>query len=141
MLIDKNIQLRIVIVDDSRDDHFFIKESLKEFRNISFISFYNGEDFLNYMNEKDKATDSNSKFPDIVILDINMPKLTGFEVFKKINECGLKKNIPFFILTTNLTEADIEKCRELKLQCHKKPFSIDKFSILLQEIILASGKC
>jgi len=139
MISNKDIKLKIVIVDDSKDDHYFIKESLSEFKNISFVSFYNGLDFFNYLLEKSKEIHTSSEMPDVVILDINMPRLTGFEVFEKVKEYGLEENIKFFILTTNLTEKDLENCRTLKLECHIKPFSIDAFSVLLQAIIKKAG--
>jgi CheY-like chemotaxis protein len=139
MILNKNIKLKIVIVDDSHDDHFFIKESLREFKNISFVSFYNGADFLDYIVEKSKEIHQASALPDVVILDINMPKLTGFEVFKKIKEYGIEENIKFFILTTSLTESDLEQCSKLGIECHKKPFSIEAFGILLQKIMKNAG--
>jgi CheY-like chemotaxis protein len=134
-MIDRNIKLKIVIVDDSEDDHFFIKESLCDFKGISFLSFYDGEDFLKYLTEKRENNKDGSPLPDIAILDVNMPKLTGFQVFERVKELGLQKAIRFYILTTSLTEKDIEKCNSLNLVCHKKPFTIDRFSILLQKII------
>jgi two-component system, response regulator len=139
MILNKDIKLKIVIVDDSMDDHFFIKEALEEFKNITFVSFYNGVDFLNYIKEKSKEAHHSSELPDIVILDVNMPKLTGFEVFEKVKEYKVEEIIKFFVLTTSLTDRDLEKCKLLKLECHKKPFSIDAFSILLQAMIKNSG--
>jgi CheY-like chemotaxis protein len=139
MPISKDIKIKIIIVDDSRHDHFFVKESLSDFKNVTFISFYNGEDFLNYIKEKSEAKHAVSELPDIVILDVNMPKLTGFEVFEKIKECGIDEVVKFFILTTSLAPSDIEKCQQLKLECHKKPFSVKAFSVLLQSIIKSAG--
>jgi CheY-like chemotaxis protein len=139
MLTNKDIKLKIVIVDDSKDDHFFIKGSLSEFKNISFVSFFNGVDFFYYLLEKKKEIHHHSEMPDVVILDINMPKLTGFEVFERVKEYGLKENIKFFILTTTLTDRDIENCLKLQIECHVKPFSIEAFSVLLQAIIKNSG--
>lgn len=139
MILNKNIQLKIVIVDDSHDDHFFIKESLREFKNISFVSFYNGAEFLDYLIEKRSETNETPHLPDVVILDINMPKLTGFEVFEKIKEYRIDEDIKFFILTTSLAEKDLEQCHRLGIECHKKPFSIEAFGILLQKIMANAG--
>jgi CheY-like chemotaxis protein len=139
MILDKNINLKIIIVDDSVDDHFFIKESLCEFKNITFLSFYSGPKFLDYIVAKSKEAHAGDQMPDVVILDINMPGLTGFEVFAKILEYKIEERVKFFILTTNLTDRDIENCRKLNLECNIKPFSIEKFSVLLQRLIKGAG--
>jgi two-component system, chemotaxis family, response regulator Rcp1 len=134
--LDKNIKLTIIIVDDAQDDHFFIKESMRDFKNIKWISFYNGEEFLKYLQEKVRY--DTKDLPDIVILDINMPKLSGFDVFELVKERRLQESIAFYILTTNLTQSDLEKCASFVLDCYKKPFSIDHFGTLMQKIILRS---
>ena len=131
--MDKDTKLEIIIVDDSKDDHFFIKEALRDFKNISFRSFYDGEEFLRYIN--DRKGDLYPKYPDIVILDINMPKLTGFEVFEKVKKHELSWSVKFFILTTGLSDADKENSRRLELDYYYKPFSVKKYNDLLQEII------
>jgi CheY-like chemotaxis protein len=136
MEIDKDVDLKIIIVDDSTDDHFFIKESMRDFKKIEWVSFFNGGEFLKYLQEMTKH--SKDELPDIVILDINMPKLTGFEVFELVKERGLQESIAFYILTTNLTHSDLEKCAKFGLDCYKKPFSIDHFRTMIEKMILRS---
>jgi chemotaxis family two-component system response regulator Rcp1 len=136
MEIDKDIELKIIIVDDSADDHFFIKKSMRDFKKIEWVCFFNGEEFLAYLQKKAKHEEN--KLPDIVILDINMPRLTGFEVFELVKERGLQKSIAFYILTTNLTQSDLEKCAELGLDCYKKPFAIDSFRTMIEKMIQRS---
>lgn len=130
--MDQNTGLRIFVVDDSKEDHFFIKEGLKDF-NIYFQSFYDGEEF--YLHMLNKKNDPTYQHPDIVILDINMPKLTGFEVYEKMIKDDLQDNIKFFILTTTLSDRDKERGVRLGIDCYTKPFSISEFSKLLQELI------
>jgi CheY-like chemotaxis protein len=133
--IDKNIKLTIVIVDDSPEEHFFIKKALKDFKNILFNDYYSGEDFLRFLEEKNKKPLAIKTFPDIVILDINMPKMTGFEVFDEIERRGLKKNIKFYVLTTDVTERDRIDCEKHDLACYKKPFNFENFRNVLQEML------
>lgn len=133
MSIDPNIKLNIIIVDDSEDDHFFIIESLKSFKNLTFKSFYNGAQFWHYLEER--VSSPAGKLPDIVILDINMPKLNGFEVFRKVKEAGLENKMKFLILTSNLTDADLNSCAQLDIDCYKKPFTIEAFGTLLTKVI------
>lgn len=133
--INKDIKLTLVIVDDSPEEHFFIKQALKDFKNILFNDYYNGEDFLRFLEERNKRPVLIKNLPDIVILDVNMPKMTGFEVFEIIEKRGLKKNIQFYVLTTNITERDRLNCEKYKLTCYKKPFDLDHFSNVLGEIL------
>ena len=134
MDLHKEIKLNIAVVDDSLDDHMFIVESLKDYKNIQITPFYGGDQFLKHLEEHIGGRDK-SKIPEIVILDINMPRLTGFEIYEEVLQKGFQKGITFFILSTNLTDKDLTMCRQLKLNCYKKPFSIDNFRILLQTII------
>ena len=133
--IDHSIRLKIIIVDDNQPDHFFIKSSLSEFKNITFQSFYTGDDFVKYLNKEDKKSISDSSFPDIVILDINMPGLNGFEVFEAAKKCRRYNEIYFTVLTTSITPIDRAKCEEYNLDCNVKPFSVEKFKGLLKAII------
>jgi len=136
--LDKDISLKIIIVDDSRDDQFFIKESMRLYKNITWVSFFDGEEFLKYLESAEKHKEDS--LPDIVILDINMPKLTGFEVLEVVKRRDLQESITFYILTTDITDKDREKCEKLKIDCYKKPFSLEHFSMLIQRLIVDSKK-
>lgn len=131
---DLDIKLNIAIVDDNESDHYFIKSSLASFKNISFQSFYNGEEFVNFIKDRNES-DPGHEMPDIVILDINMPKLNGFEVFETCLRENIQQKIYFTILSTSITPADKAKCDELNLDCNVKPFTIDNFKTLLEQII------
>jgi two-component system, chemotaxis family, response regulator Rcp1 len=133
--LDRNMKLKIIIVDDNQPDHFFIKSALSDFKNITFQSFYNGEDFIKYLLDQDNIPDESSDLPDIVILDINMPRLNGFEVFEATKKCKRHTGIYFTVLSTSITPVDKAKCEEFNLVCNIKPFSIEKFRVILESII------
>jgi DNA-binding response OmpR family regulator len=69
-----------------------------------------------------------------------MPKLTGFEVFELVKKKDLQESIAFYILTSNITDKDIERCECLKIDCFKKPFSLEHFSNLIKRLIMDSKK-
>jgi response regulator RpfG family c-di-GMP phosphodiesterase len=133
-MVDKDIKLSIAIVDDCKEDHILIKMALKEFKNIVFSDFYNGEDFLHFLEGENIL--SQTKHPNIVILDVNMPKMTGFQVFDLIDRKNLRDHMRFFILTTSVTEMEWSNCRKHKLKCFQKPFNINDFRELLEEMIM-----
>lgn len=134
--LDKNIKLTIVIVDDNPSEHFFIKHALGEYKNILYNDYYSGEDLLRFLEEKSKKIHPSGTLPDIVILDVNMPKLSGFEVFELIGKRGLRHNgIQFYILTTTVTDLERASCKKYNLRCYQKPFNIHDFTELLEDMI------
>lgn len=137
MIDQGNVQLTLIIVDDNKDDHYFIKQALKKYSGVNIISFYNGETFLEYLKKRSETlvVKKENEWPDIVLLDINMPKLNGFEVFEKTLSLNVKDSIKFYILTTSLTEHDREQCECLGLECFVKPFTPDQFVRILERIL------
>jgi CheY-like chemotaxis protein len=134
--LDKNIHLNVVIVDDNKDDHYFIKKALSEYKNISFLSLYDGVSLLKYLQQKNNEKHEDKLFPDVVILDINMPRLNGFEVFAELKKADLLSDIKFFILSSSVTDVDSKMCNQFNLNCYTKPFTTTNFTHLLEKIFL-----
>jgi DNA-binding response OmpR family regulator len=106
-------QIKILLVDDEKDIVEFIKYNLEK-ENYEVITAYDGEDALEKM----------PQHPDLVILDILMPKLTGYEVFKKIKADADYHNIPIIFLTAKTSEIDEILGLELGASDYiKKPIS------------------
>jgi CheY-like chemotaxis protein len=139
MEIAKNVNLHVIIADDSEDDQYFIKTSLSEYKGISIKSVYSGTELIDYLLHRKRYASNKEALPDIVIMDINMPKLTGFETFEELEKHDVLKNVRFIILSTHLTESDHDNCNRLKLNCYIKPFSIKKFESTLMKIISDEG--
>jgi chemotaxis family two-component system response regulator Rcp1 len=73
--------------------------------------------------------------PDIILLDLNLPKMDGREVLAHIKEDDSLKTIPTVILTTSDAEADIVKCYQLQANCYlSKPVQLDTFESLVKSI-------
>jgi two-component system, OmpR family, alkaline phosphatase synthesis response regulator PhoP len=104
---------KILLVDDEKDIVEFIKYNLEK-ENYLVITAYDGEEALEKMSE----------YPDLVILDILMPKLTGYEVCKKIKANVDYHNIPIIFLTAKTSEIDEILGLELGASDYiKKPIS------------------
>jgi CheY-like chemotaxis protein len=100
--------INILIADDDEDDLAFAVEALKESRlknNVYCVK--NGEDLLNFLNQKGEYDKKNAPTPDLILLDLNMPKMSGIEALKEIRESENFKLIPVIILTTSQAEQDI----------------------------------
>jgi len=106
-------QTKILLVDDEKDIVEFIKYNLEK-ENYDVITAYDGEEALEKM----------VQYPDLVILDILMPKLTGYEVCKKIKANADYHNIPIIFLTAKTSEIDEILGLELGASDYiKKPIS------------------
>ena len=73
--------------------------------------------------------------PDIILLDLNLPRMDGREVLARIKEDESLKTIPTVILTTSEAEADITRSYELQANCYlSKPVQLDAFESLVKSI-------
>jgi two-component system, chemotaxis family, response regulator Rcp1 len=73
--------------------------------------------------------------PDLILLDLNLPKMDGREVLARVRRDDLLRTIPVVILTTSDDENDITKCYELQANCYvKKPIEFDEFGSLVQSL-------
>lgn len=101
--------INVLLVEDSVAD---VKITLRAFKkasmNMNVLVTNNGMEALEYFNNEGRFTDP-VKFPkpDIVLMDINMPKLNGFETLEKIKQDARFKNIPIIMLTSSKNESDI----------------------------------
>ena len=78
---------------------------------------------------------AHSPRPDLILLDLNLPKMDGREVLAKIKDDDSLKLIPTVILTTSSAEADILKSYELQANCYlSKPVELEAFDQLVRSI-------
>jgi len=99
-------ETRILLVDDSDDDIFLVREAFKESgvaHRLDAIS--DGEKALNFLKE-----DGNR--PDVVLLDINMPRFSGFDVLEWVQSDPSLREIPIVMLTTSEQPEDVRRATE-----------------------------
>lgn len=140
ILLNEHIQtfkgqnkMKILIVDDSKAMRLMVVHNIKQagFTGHKTIEYANGEEALNHL-----ASD----IPDVIISDWNMPKLTGYELLKAINEKvknnEIKKPIPFIFVTSESTDDMKKKGMEAgALGIITKPFNVDDFEHTLKNIL------
>ena len=99
-------QIHILLVEDNEGDIFLITEALSESTILNKVSVSkDGEDAIDFLEEHSKY--KNEELPDLILLDVNLPKKNGHEVLKYIKEHNLLKHIPVIMLTTSSAEKDI----------------------------------
>jgi CheY-like chemotaxis protein len=93
---------RILIVDDDKDEHNLLRAAIKQIiPNAYTISMFDGKEVIDSLFGKPMK-----RLPDIIFLDINMPKLNGLVTTKLLKANEVLKKIPVIILTTSSNTAD-----------------------------------
>lgn len=127
--------LEILLIEDNKGDIRLIEEALKEsgfFVNLEVIS--DGNEVLNYLNKVQPY--SLAKNPDIILMDLNIPKKDGKQLLKEIKKHPSFHPIPIIILTVSQAESDIIQCYNLSANCYiVKPFEIDRLMQVIKSIV------
>ena len=96
--IETNAPLSILLADDDTDDRFFFEKALKEIPISNQVTTVeNGEELMNYLSK------TGITLPDIIFLDISMPRKTGVECLIEIKNDKKLEHIPVIIFTTSFT--------------------------------------
>ena len=126
--------VEILLVEDNEGDVGLIEEVFEEakIRNNLHVA-EDGEEAMLYLHGEGKF--SGSPRPDIILLDLNLPKKDGREVLKEIKEDNNLKNIPVVILTTSNAEKDILRAYDLHANAYiTKPLDFDQFIKVVESI-------
>jgi chemotaxis family two-component system response regulator Rcp1 len=126
--------LEVLLVEDSPGDVRLTQEALKDAKvHINLRVVRDGIDAMAFlMREGAYATAAR---PDLILLDLNLPRKDGREVLKEIKENPELKSIPVVILTTSASEADILRSYELHANCYiTKPVNLDGFLTVVKSI-------
>ena len=126
--------LEILLVEDNKGDVGLITEFFSDAKVITNIHIAeDGEEAIRFLYDKNKFL--GSKLPDLIILDLNLPKKDGREVLKIIKENKDLKSIPVIILTTSSAEKDILRVYDLHANAYLiKPLDFDEFMKVIKSI-------
>jgi CheY-like chemotaxis protein len=129
--------LSILIVEDSADDFFFLERSFK-LAEISNVLHHadDGQRAIDYLQGvapfNDRAT---YPLPSLVLLDLKLPLMHGFEVLSWIRKHPATKNIVVIVMTSSSEDKDVEKAYELGANAFLvKPASIDKLTDIVRSL-------
>ena len=127
-------QIRILLVEDNEGDIVLTMEAFKEANILNHIDVVrDGQAALNFLRKQGEH--ANTTTPDIILLDINLPKIDGTEILTIIKNDEVLKMIPVIMLTTSDAEKDILKSYYNHANCYiTKPVDMDKFMEVIQAI-------
>lgn len=130
----------VLIIEDNDDDFEATTRALKSASSFSMknaiVRFDNGMSALEYLRREGKYSDVNlSPRPGIILLDLNMPGISGQEVLLEIKSNEFLRDIPVVILTTSDNEKDVEECYKAGANTYiKKPVNIDNFFAAIKRL-------
>jgi CheY-like chemotaxis protein len=126
--------IRILLVEDNPADVRLATEALKDAKVSNELSVVtDGLQAINYL--KRSGQFYNVLRPDLILLDLNLPKKSGFEVLKELKSDPGLKSIPVVILTTSKAEEDIIKSYNLNANCFiTKPIDLNEFLEVVKTI-------
>lgn len=119
--------ITILLAEDNKGDALLTKEALAEAKFANDLRIVkDGIEAMEFL-EKSGAYEG-VPTPDLILLDLNMPRMNGHEVLDKVKNDEQFKNIPVVILTTSETEEDVMKSYEKRANCYiTKPVDINRF--------------
>jgi CheY-like chemotaxis protein len=120
-------QIHILLVEDNEGDILLTREALEEAKILIELSVVrDGKEAIDFMNREGQY--SNAGLPDLLLLDVNLPKKNGHEVLKYLKENGNLKHIPVIMLTTSSSEKDINMSYNNYANCYiTKPVEVNDF--------------
>ncbi|MFT5884172.1 MAG: CheY-like chemotaxis protein [Arcticibacterium sp.] len=122
----------ILIAEDDLDDQLLLKSAFGENQSSCQVTFVaDGEQLLNHLKEGNK----DNKLPDLILLDLNMPKIDGREVLKQIRADTELSHIPVLIISTSSAEGEIKAAYSLGASAYLvKPASYEKLLLLVKNL-------
>ena len=126
--------IEVLLVEDNPADVRLTQEALKESKiKIGLNVVGDGMDAMAYLRREGKYSDAVK--PDIVLLDLNLPKKDGREVLAEIKGSETLKCIPVVVLTTSKAEEDILRSYNLYANCYiTKPLDFEQFLTIVKSI-------
>ena len=133
-MVERNGPIEILLVEDNPGDVRLTREALKEGKVYSNLhTVKDGVEAMEFLRKQGKYKDVPR--PDIILLDLNLPRKDGREVLEEIKSDDLLKRIPVVVLTTSKAEEDVLRTYNLHANCYvTKPVDLEKFMVVVKTI-------
>jgi len=124
---DQNDTIEILLIEDNPGDIRLFQEAMKSSQftlNLSIVR--DGEQALSFLENKPPYSDT--VHPDLILLDLNLPRKSGHEVLQALKMHPLNKRIPVIVLTSSQAPEDIQEAYDRHANCYiVKPVQLSEF--------------
>lgn len=126
--------IRVLLVEDNPGDVRLTQEAFQHANNsIHLLAVSDGTEAVAFLRQEGNHV--HAPRPDIILLDLNLPKMSGHEVLAHIKNDEFLRSIPVVVLTISDAEADIQRIYELQANCYlTKPLQLFEFEGVVRSI-------
>jgi two-component system, chemotaxis family, response regulator Rcp1 len=130
----EGVPIEVLLVEDSQGDVRLTEEALRDSQRLVHLHVVSdGVEALAFLRKQGLHVDAPR--PELILLDLNLPKIDGRQVLAKIKEDPELKRIPVIVLTMSAAEADVMQSYELQANCYLiKPVQLDAFEDLIKSL-------
>ncbi|MCE5336231.1 MAG: response regulator [Desulfobacteraceae bacterium] len=134
--------IHLLMADDDCDDCVLAKGAFKDAQIDGEMHFVgDGKELLEYLQHQEACTSGDDTLPDLILLDLNMPRKDGREALAEVKSDSRLKTIPVVILSTAKEEQDVEFCRKAgAVDFIEKPVMFEEwieiFRLLIDRFVL-----
>jgi CheY-like chemotaxis protein len=128
--------MNILVAEDDLDDQEFIKEAFaRNCIDCELEFFNNGLTLINQL-----KSGSTAEAPAMIVLDLNMPLMDGYQVMEALKDLPQYGNVPVVVVTASTRETEENVCRQLGCsQFYRKPLSVAEYDELVENILYGMG--
>lgn len=120
--------MTILIADDDADDRMFLEQAMRQNgydQDIRFVE--DGEELMEYLKRQGRYNELNAPWPNMLILDLNMPRKNGFQALSEIKDDPKLRRLPVIVMTTSSADEDVVKTYNLGVNSFvTKPFNFNR---------------
>jgi len=124
----KTAPMTILIADDDADDRMFLEQAMRQNgydQGIRFVE--DGEELMEYLRRQGRYDEQNAPWPNMLILDLNMPRKNGFQALAEIKDDPKLRRLPVIVMTTSSADEDIVKTYNSGVNSFvTKPFNFNR---------------
>lgn len=128
------LPIEILLVEDNPADVRLTREALKDAKVLNRLSVVmDGEEAMAFLRREGRHAEAPR--PDLILLDLNLPRKDGREVLAEVKEDESLRSIPVVILTTSKSESDVLRSYDLHANCYiSKPVGLEQFLRVIESI-------
>jgi two-component system, chemotaxis family, response regulator Rcp1 len=130
-------RIRILLVEDNPGDVDLIRDTLQDVpHHLDITVLGDGEEAIDYLlRRRSPSGDEDSRLPDLILLDLNLPKMSGHDVLSEARKASELRSVPIVVLSSSDATRDVVTSYRLGANCHvTKPGELTAFQTTVKAV-------